>query len=1750
MANPLLLRRRAESGVLTRFINEVRAFTSEGNIDSVEACLNKLKDKYADLKLVHAEYLNELSRITDVPPEKVIQLQEEAEQWYSKCTDEYVKCIDAANVLVGKSAVVSPCHKSVVDREVATLLKLPHVNIKVFKGDPREYRQFIKAFDQSIDKSLDDDDEKLVRLSQYVDGIVLTDLRPAFEEGGSSGYARAKQILLRNYGSTNRVYRSIIAELSSNDPVIKPLELRLLASQLISASESLKRIDAFHHVNTQQFIKQIVLRLSPFLANKWRAYAMKTHASIDEYPSFDDLVAFVNERSVNANDPEYGPESFIVPSRRHASHTVVHDDDFDVSPVKGATASTFEIKSGSSPVDMPCIYCKGTHSITSCGEFMSLRPYDRYCWVRERRLCFMCFSHSHMSSRCPNKRVCGVDDCDLYHLPLLHYRRPKLSRESPVNQSTGNSVNDQSTESKSPAATAHSCSVNQCGLSMRVYLPLVTVFTRSGTPLVCLLDSGSTNTLCSPDLPSKLGVKTTKINCDLNTLGSSTTKVTEICDLEIVSSHDNSVHCLRDVMLVSTMPAKVPSGQICLDQYPYLSGIEFVPVNSAHADIIIGQDHAHLLRPLQVFGHPANKPDTPYAIFTKLGYTLAGPARTIDDAKSVSTMFTSVYNHHIRVNNVTPSVKFDETNGINHDMFKLWDIEHSVQDESTSWSVDDENVYKLWESETYLHDGHYYVPIPWKPGKPHFPNNREVAQKRLYCTLARLKKLNLHERYDAEIQNLLDEGHAELVPTSELHRNDNRLWYLPHHAVTKKPGKVRPVFDCAATYEGICLNSECYPGPNLCNKLLDVLLRFRQHAHAIMADVKAMYLNVRIPSHDRDTLRFLWCQQGNIVEYRMRSHLFGALWCASSSTYALRRCLVDFHASVHVSYVVEKSMYVDDLLHSQDDLRMVSHIILGVFHVLRQGGFHLTKFLATDERMLEGIPCQDVCDGFRIISPDSQCKALGIKWQLQPDVFFYVCDVTPSVSTLTRRKVLSFVASMYDPLGLILPVVIVGRMIFQEITKLGLDWDDIVPTVLKDRWDAWRSALSSLHELQFSRAIVPSDAILSSCTLHHFADGSQRAYGAVTYLTCQCQSGAVFCNLIMSRARLTPIKATTIPRIELCAAHLAARSDSIVKQALDIPLQTSCFWSDSQVVLAYIHSNSHRFKTFVANRVSQIHAVSHATQWRYVPSDCNPADVLSRGALPVELPSIWFNGPAFIHEGTTSDEPSSPEVSSDDPELKKVQCHTVTLHYEHPLDRLIAHYSDFRRLVKAVSWWSKLCNKLRYPDTCVSPISVGDIEMAEHLLVSHVQKSHYVNEFDAINKRVSIHPSSDIRQLDPIVVDGLLSVGGRIKHARIISRSKHPAILPKCHRLTRLILTSAHERAHLGTEWVLSSVRAKYWVPGARNILRGIRRKCIICQRLYDRPSSQKMADLPSPRVQVSTVAFETTGTDLFGPIPVVLGRATVRRYGCVFTCLSMRAVHLEILHSLETDSFLNGFIRFCARRGYPKVVYSDCGTNFVGAQSEMISELNKLDKSRLIREARNMSVEWNFTIPTASHSAGVWERIIQSVRRVLLAVMPPCTITDEILSTVFCQVENLVNTRPLTKLSVDIEDERPLTPNHLLLMHSNVLPVWNNFTPSEVLRRKWKLVQNVSKGFWNRWVKQYLPEMQRRTKWETPVKNFTRGDLVLLADESMPRGRWPLGLVLETNVGRDGLVRSVRVKFQGRELTRPVTKLVRLELD
>ena len=879
---------------------------------------------------------------------------------------------------------------------------------------------------------------------------------------------------------------------------------------------------------------------------------------------------------------------------------------------------------------------------------------------------------------------------------------------------------------------------------------------------------------------------------------------------------------------------------------------------------------------------------------------------------------------------------------------------------------------------------------------------------------------------------------------------------------------------------------------------------------------------------------------------------------------------------------VFRNFYVDDCLKSfpaeNDAIAHVNHLQA----LLSRGGFRLTKWVSNSRKVLQAIPKPELSKELRRLDLSKDeipaQRALGMQWCVETDTFTFNIGIKPRQPT--RRGILSIVSSVFDPLGFAAPFVLFAKQILQDLCRIKLGWDDEIPPEHLSSWVKWLDDLPKLSSFSVNRSVLPErfgPVVFSQ--LHHFSDASEAAYGSVSYLRITNAEGRVHGAFLFAKSRLAPLKSTSIPRLELSAATISIRLDKMLKREIEIPLsEPSIFWTDSMSVLRYVKNENKRFHTFVANRIAMIRDSSSPCQWYHLEGIKNPGDHTSRGLSAEGLLSCekWLMGPEFLWKSEcqwpTQSLDTSIVIQHNDPEVKpdvEVKSHAISLGA--PIASPTASLSD--RFEKFSSWYrlkKTVARIFRFRNNLLMAIqnkrkggqlntnqkqlpliTLDEMENAEKAILKNVQRAAFPEEFSRLESgnRECVKRNSPLFKLDPLVRDGLLRVGGRLTRAHISSDAKHQIIIPKGSHVSNLIIDHYHKLSgHSGRQHVLSMIRQKYWIIKANSAVRRVLRGCYSCRKREAPPCEQIMADLPEDRLIPDKPPFTAVGVDFFGPFQVRRSRSLVKRYGVIFTCLTIRAVHIEVAHSLDTDSFLLALRRFIARRGQVQEIRSDNGTNITSGERELRESIQAWNNEKIHEAMLQKSIKWSFNPPCGSHHGGIWERCIRSLRKILRALLQEQTTDDEGLATLMCEVESILNNRPLTVVSDDSRDLEPLTPNHLLLLKSDAPMPPGTFQREDLFsRRRWRQVQYLADVFWKRWSREYLPLLQIRQKWQYPRRNLAVGDIVLVVTENTSRNQWPLGRIQGIFSDKRGFVRKVKVSVKSTILERPVDKIVLL---
>lgn len=1095
------------------------------------------------------------------------------------------------------------------------------------------------------------------------------------------------------------------------------------------------------------------------------------------------------------------------------------------------------------------------------------------------------------------------------------------------------------------------------------------------------------------------------------------------------------------------------------------------------------------------------------------------------------------------------------------------DFSERVGEEATVSQEDLRFLTKLKEGIRHKQDGHYEMPQPFKQDRPNLPNNKACAVQRLKCLERKLKR---DQQYCSDYVNFMEDiiarGDAERVPEEEL--SNQPVWYIPHHGVyhPQKPGKIRVVFDCSARFEEQSLNDHLLTGPELTNTLVGVLCRFRKGPIAVMCDVERMFHQFHVRPEDQDYLRFLWWENGNLESlpsiFRMKVHLFGAASSPGCANFGLKHLAAEGQDRFNQNVVkfIQRNFYVDDGLVSVTSDVEAIQLVEEARKLCNTGKLRLHKFISNSKNVLKAIPKKECAESVKhldmALGEPLMERALGVQWCVSSDDFQF--RITVKEHSLTRRGVLSTVASIYDPLGFLAPLILLGKQIMQQLCRDKVGWDEPLSEELRTRWVSWLQDLENLSSVKIRRCYVPANFTdVKQYELHHFSDASTTGYGECTYLRAIHANGDVHCSLVMGKARVAPTKVTTVPRLELSAAVVAARTSAMLRNELEMDGLQEYFWSDSKVVLGYINNDARRFHVFVANRIQRIKSTTDPKQWRFVCAEDNPADHASRGLMVDQLvASNWFTGPDFLWERELpTGDVKVGEVSDNDPELRTVHMlNTKTKERQNLLDRL-TKFSDWKRAVKAIARLKRHARKIKGLKPGISEdTSVEERQEAELFIIRLVQTEAFSSEIKTL-RECKEDKANKLHKLSPFVDEhGVLRVGGRLTRSSLHPHVKHPAILPKASHVSSLLIKHHHEKVHhQGRGMTVNELRSNgIWIIGCSRAVASHIHKCTKCRRYRRNTQNPKISDLPEERMEM-TPPFTYCGIDCFGPFYVKEARKELKvKYGLLFTCMCSRAIHVEMLDDLTTDAFINALRAFIAIRGNVRQLRCDQGTNFVGVKREFISAMKDLDQEQL----KEHGCEFIMNTPSSSHMGGVWERQIRTIRSVLTAILDHSAkrLDSASLRTFLYEVMAIVNSRPLTTEHLnDPTSLEPLTPNHILMMKSNIIsPPPGQFVSQDLyLRKRWRQVQYLANEFWTRWKKEYLLNLQQRQIWQKDKRNAKVNDIVILHEDDSPRNRWRLARVTEVYPSADGRVRKVKLLMSDSTLDscgKRITKQVYLD--
>nr|CAH7729802.1 unnamed protein product [Callosobruchus chinensis] len=866
------------------------------------------------------------------------------------------------------------------------------------------------------------------------------------------------------------------------------------------------------------------------------------------------------------------------------------------------------------------------------------------------------------------------------------------------------------------------------------------------------------------------------------------------------------------------------------------------------------------------------------------------------------------------------------------------------------------------------------------------------------------------------------------------------------------------------------------------------------------------------------------------------------------------RCLHEI-AHIHenefstASQVILKDFYVDDLLTGGDTLEYLIKLYHDIDFILKDGGFALNKWVSNHPALINHITT-DKPESIINIGTDEETHSLGLLWLSKQDHLSFQINFELTDRPSTKRSVLSTIARIFDPLGILGPIVIKAKIILQNIWKLHLGWDESLPLSLHTEWQNMYNSLAHINDIRVNRNVLCDNP--KRIELHGFADSSEKAFGACIYIRSVDESGRIYVNLFCAKSRVAPVKPVTIPRLELCAALLLAQLYDKVISSWKGNIDAVHLWSDSTVTLGWLRGSPHQWKVFVANRVSEIQTLTKIEFWHYVNTHDNPADIVSRGINPESIVNcrLWWQGPIWLSETDDFWPMPSTELNLDACQLEARKSPTAIACF-HSVDeiKIFERYSSLYKLYRVVAFMLRFKFNCTTKQKLTGSLNVEELNNARNLLIKSAQLQSFPNEIVNLKTKKPIKKGKLLKLNPYLDSHDILRVGGRLKYSDLPFEQKHPIILDSKHPLSQLLVATEHIRLlHAGPQLLLANIREKYWILGGRNLVRRVTHSCVTCFRVKPNDSRYIMGDLPKERVTPCR-PFLNAGIDFCGPFSIKDKKTrkynVTKGYVCLFVCMATKALHLELATELTSEAFLACLHRFFARRGKSLHLYTDNGSNFIAANKELRNFL-KHNSNKFNDSLGRDDITWHFMPPRAPHFGGLWESGVKTIKYHLKRVIGLTTLTYEEFYTILTQVEACVNSRPLFPMSSEPEDPLPLTPGHFLIGEPLTSVPTPDFTQQrDHLLTRFKLTQKLMQTIWCRWSKEYINELQVRSKWRQNYPNLLKqGAIVLLKEDNLPPLKWSLGRILELHPGKDGVTRVVSVKTSGGVLKRPVMKV------
>lgn len=1717
--NELKKNRSSMKAKLTHFANfmtlaESYTELSENHATELECRLNKIDILYSDFDKLQ----NQLEMLSDNPAE-MYEYRETFEKSYYSLTASARTMISA----YAHKAATSGAHRQGSEASFNDAhsggtcvhkgfrpIQLPKINLPQFNGSYQNWLEYRDTFHSLIhNNEMLDNVSKFHYLRASLSGSAALIIKNI--DFTSENYSTAWDLLCERYNNNRLLVNNHVQTLFNVDPIQK--ESSRSIRTLVDVTNKNIRALTLLKQPTEHWDTLIIYLMSNKLDSVTGREWEEHRNTLKDAPTLLEFCTFLSNRADLLETIEDSKQNkFVKPDvLKPKSFVVAHRSE-------GAT-KTYKTQ-------LKCPLCSQDHFLFSCESFRALTVEQRNEKVKDFKVCLNCLRPWH-----------PVYKCKLSHCKYCKERHSTLLHVEPLLDSVARSSNITLSANNSQITTAPHVLLSTA---------LVKVVDSKGHRHTAraLLDNGSTVNLITRELCGKLGLSRRDTNFNISGINNQNSSSTQSCNLVIESSYSDYRVNLECIVLPNITKA-LPSTNINISHLPMPSGLHLADPNfnvSSAIDILVG---AEVFWSILCNNSIDLGKKQPKLYETKLGWLVSGYVPNVGRL----------------------SCHLSNDNKVDHDpdLSRFWELDTV----STMHCLSTEE--RACEQDFLLHttrnnEGRFVVKMPLKTDPIVLGESYHMAKQRL---ISLERKFDKNPQFKEKYLNFMREyeqlGHMTEINSALLAHDQDTLTkcFLPHHGVLRESStttKLRTVFDASAvTSSGYSLNDIQMVGPTVQDDLLSILLRFRTHKYVVSGDIEKMYRAIELNTSQRSLqqILFRYDTREPIRIFTLNTVTYGT----ASAPYLATKCLVSLASEasdVAVKRSIQRDWYVDDYLSGGNTTEEVLKITKEVINIMSSAKFNVRKWKSNSQLILHELS-DSIGENTKNVLDISQhtknvsSKTLGLNWVCDSDILTFSINLEQQLQlNVTKRHILSVISQIFDPLGLVGPCIIEAKIIMQRLWTDKSGWDDVVPNDIKERWLSFVHTLPELNSLHIPRWVLFDE--FEIVEIHIFTDASEIAYGSCVYIRTITKLGSVHVQLLASKNKVAPLKHTTIPRLELCGALLGARLYAKVLSSLTLKINNVHFWCDSTIVLGWLSMPSNQLKPFVRNRVNEIQENTSCHTWKYVPSRENPADLVSRGVKAdlISAASLWWSGPSFLrHE--PSKWPGMPNESGKQ-ELPELVCHfSGNTSDESYMLTLFEKYSNFSRLQRVLAYVKRFIFNCRNKSTKTDgDLSYDEMQASLTLILQCAQRKMFPDEYIALKAGKPLPHKNRLNALSPFLdTNNIIRVGGRLDNSPYTFDTKHPILLCSKHHITKIIFKMYHIKLmHAGPQLLLANIRQTYWPLGGRCLSKQTAGKCVRCFRFRATNVQPIMGNLPTPRTELE-FPFLNCSVDYGGPVLIAdrkgRGCKLIKSWLCIFVCLSVKAVHLELVTDLTKEAFMASLNRFISRRGKPQSIWCDNGTTFVGTSNELAKFV--VD-SKLSSDIAQEGIKFYFSPAYSPHFNGISEAAVRSTKHHLKRILTT-HLTYEEMSTCLAQIEAILNSRPLTPLSTDPNDFSALSPSHFLIGRTLTSVPHPQVSDQNILRlERFKRIEHIKQHFWNRFSNEYISLLQQRTKWHASTKSLKINTLVLIRDKTLPPLLWALGRIVKVYPGGDGIIRVAEIRTKRGTIRRAFNNICPLPID